>query len=84
MCDWLWLDAAPPTVPGWYATIHCWDTHEGQFPSAHYWDGVAWDAVLPFSRRSPQPFAVKEQAKAWAEQHDPEVITKQKKETAHR
>lgn len=39
-----WMDDVdvPPPQVGWYPTLKCWDSYEGYFPDAHYWDGSRW------------------------------------------
>lgn len=39
-----WLDASeqPPTEPGWYAVLWCYEPNEGFFPDGAYWDGERW------------------------------------------
>ena len=65
--------ATPNTGPaGWYATVHCWEPEEGMFPGAHRWDGKKWEWDGPIVAHA-GPFATKEEAKAWADAHDPEA-----------
>lgn len=63
-----------PTEIGWYATLHTWDPMEGFFPDAHYWDGKEW---LDRGRASisywPTVFPSKEEAKNYADEHDPDM-----------
>lgn len=75
-----WLDASdkPPTEPGWYAVLWCFDPDEGYFPAGFYWDGERWYdgekvRVPPVAMRSPQSFAEEEDATDWAREHDPEM-----------
>lgn len=68
----LWIDKEPPT-PGWYATLKCWDSHEGYFPDSNYWDGEHWAEDRPMvTHHSPGIFKTPEEAKDWAYEHDPE------------
>ncbi len=64
---------APPDFPGWYATESCWDTAEGIFPGANYWNGVEWDEQVPILSRSPWPFDTRSEAMEWARAHDMET-----------
>lgn len=63
--SWIWGD---PTIPGWYATIHCWDAAEGIFPSSNKWDGNQWGSSLPIVGYA-GPFETQEEAESWAWEH---------------
>jgi hypothetical protein len=43
----LWNYDGNPDNPGWYPTLHCWDSDEGVFPNAHMWDGERWKGDNP-------------------------------------
>lgn len=63
----------PPNQIGWYATLHTWDTHEGFFPGAHYWDGVNWQPGTTASVRYwPTVFETEQEANTYAWDNDPE------------
>lgn len=66
--NWIYDD---PTVPGWYATLHSWDFHEGPFPNAHYWNGQNWNMNRPIYACSPKSFLSREDAEKWAYANDP-------------
>ena len=68
--DWEFDDRLPPQ-PGWYATLHCWDSTEGVFPQATEWLGDRWAESFPFVAWQ-GPFADEEAAERWADEHDPE------------
>lgn len=69
-----------PSLAGWYATLHSWDDCEGYFPGAHYWDGARWrdgpddtsEIAPPVTNFSPRTFATPEEARAWADDNDPD------------
>jgi hypothetical protein len=78
--EWVAEYKGPPDHPGWYATMHSWDSDEGSFPGVHYWDGKVWkDASGPFGKASSLPifqrssdsFDDPREADKWAEDHDP-------------
>ena len=60
-----------PQQPGWYATLHCWDSNEGVFPRAMEWLGDRWAERLPIYAWQ-GPFPDEEAAVRWADEHDPE------------
>jgi hypothetical protein len=68
---WKWLEECPPEKPGWYATLYCFDPEEGTFPSESEWSGTAWSDSLPYTHRSPEPFATRHEAGRWASDNDP-------------
>jgi hypothetical protein len=72
----VWIDVrdAPATAAGWYATVSCWDPHEGLFPGAHYWNGRQWAHGPAIVRRSPHPFETEASATQYARDHDPERL----------
>jgi hypothetical protein len=66
-----------PEEPGWYATVHCWEPHEGAFGGAHYWDGSRWledkdgrHTDLPIGHYIPQRFSSLSEAEAFADAND--------------
>lgn len=68
-----WNDIETSNPPGWYAVVICWDGNEGMFPSASFWNGLAWsDDNRPIAAfHGPHPS--KEDAERWAYDHDPEA-----------
>ncbi len=61
----------PPSA-GWYAVLYGWDTNEGVFTDASYWNGSAWDSDFPLlGFNGPHPDAPA--AKKWADEHNPEA-----------
>jgi hypothetical protein len=71
-----------PMQPGWYATLHSWDSDEGAFPDAWYWNGTRWvcwhegpgrnqECNLPIYAHSPEFFANVHQAELWANDNCP-------------
>jgi hypothetical protein len=66
-----WTDGNKPAEPGWYAVVQCWDPEEGLFPDAALWLGDKWaekTAVVSHAG----PFADRQAAEDWADEHDPE------------
>lgn len=37
-----WDFSGVPVIEGWYAVVVCYDSYEGMFPAAAYWDGGVW------------------------------------------
>jgi hypothetical protein len=68
-----WRYASEPAIVGWYATLYCWDSNEGSFPGANWWTGMHWQEPLPVYAVSPTAFSSEEEAKAWADKHDPDL-----------
>jgi hypothetical protein len=69
--DWNYDD--DPTEPGWYATNVCWESEEGSFPGAGYWNGSKWDPYEgPVVSWSFQRFFSEKEADAWARKKDDE------------
>ncbi len=63
---WLSIEDNPPTKIGWYAVIRRFRDRPDRFPvGSGYWDGTSWDHGQIFAR-SPQVFANKNVAEAWA------------------
>jgi hypothetical protein len=58
--------------PGFYATLRCWDPHEGFLPGANYWNGSGWDTLDPIVSWSERPFETWTEAEQWAYDRDPE------------
>lgn len=48
-----WDFSGVPVIEGWYAVVVCYDSYEGMFPAAAYWDGGVWSdrAVVGFGVR---------------------------------
>lgn len=63
----------PPSRPGWYATLHSWDSNEGMFPGAHFWTGSEWEPETSAGIVYwPILFALEDEARKYAEDHDPD------------
>lgn len=73
--EWLGIDDAAPLKVGWYPTVHCWDSYEGMFPNATYWDGAAWKTDLPIFQWICQRFEEGEPARELAYANDPEELS---------
>lgn len=82
-----WVDVyeRPPTEPGWYAVLLCFDAEEGILPNVAAWTGAAWR--WNGMERAPDawplstwhgPHATQAEALAWAYEHDPESLTTQR------
>lgn len=65
------LKALPP---GWYAILYSWEPHEGVFPGAAHWNGVAWSKDLPTVQISGRDFADEASANKWADDNDPDFL----------
>ena len=68
--DWE-FDIEHPDKPGWYATLHCWDSVEGIFDRATEWLGEKWANALPIIAWA-GPFSDESTAQKWAENNNPE------------
>lgn len=60
-----------PTKTGWYAILICWESNEGFFPGAAYWNGEIFTTDLPVSNFVDIAFLTKEEAEEFAEDNDP-------------
>ncbi len=60
-----------PGKSGWYAVRACWASDEPLFTDALLWDGQKWPDV-PFVSGFHGPHESREEAAAWAADHDPD------------
>lgn len=61
-----------PERVGWYATLICYDSEEGAFPSGCYWSGQKWNTNASV-QYWPVVFESKQAATDYAYDHDPEM-----------
>jgi hypothetical protein len=55
---------------GWYSVLFSWDSEEGSFVQANYFDGDSFEEILPIFSISSVPFATKEDAEEWGAAND--------------
>lgn len=46
---WISVNERQPTEDGWYAVLKCWDSEEGYFPDAFWFQDGRWYTPAPIS-----------------------------------
>ncbi len=60
-----------PKAKGWHGTLHSWDSQEGFFPGASFWDGEKFATTLPVCHFIDKVFDCENDAELFANDNDP-------------